>query len=80
MLFVMMAGAGALVTAAMIWTVVVFVSVLGKISRRSVTSGSDSSRQVELPEVRATVLSPRKTAAGSTLVKSAERHSETWRD
>lgn len=71
MLFVAMAGAGALVTAAMIWTVLVFASLLRKVSRRSVTSTSDSSSPVDLPEVRATALSPRwKTAAGSTLVKS----------
>ena len=59
MLFVVMAGVGALVTAAMIWTVVVFVSLLRKVSRHPVTSGSDSSPQVGLPEVRATVLPPR---------------------
>jgi hypothetical protein len=59
MLFVAMAGAGALMTAAMIWTVLVFVSLLRKISQRSVISGSDSSSQVDAPEVRATVLPPK---------------------
>jgi hypothetical protein len=57
-MFVAMAGAGALVTAALIWTVLVFASLLRRMSRHSVTSGSGWSTQVDLPEVRATVVPP----------------------
>jgi hypothetical protein len=49
MLFVAMAGAGALVTATMIWTVLFSASLLRKISRYSLTRGSDSAGQLDLP-------------------------------
>lgn len=58
MLFVTMAGAGAFVTAIMIWAVLALASLLRKISRQPAGSESEWVQQIDLPEVRATVAPP----------------------
>ena len=74
MLFVAMAGAGALVTATMIWTLLVSASLLRKINRYSLTCGSDSAGQLDVPEVRATAIPPRQNdGRGFARAKSTSR-------